>query len=264
MNQPLRVVVLGHGVIGSVVAAELAAGAVPGAALGAVVSRSPVADPPAPQLDLTAALGDADLVVECAGQPVVHQFIDQVVGSGVDLLVTSVGACLDPRLAGRLAALGPGRVHATHGAVGGLDLLASARRAAPFERVLMRTTKRPATLVRDWMPADQVRAITGAQRTVQVFAGTPVEAVRLFPDSLNIVAGVALAIGGPQQLTVELCADPDAISSTHRIEAVGPLGEYTFEMRHRPSARNPRSSAITPYSVLHTVAALTASPPPVL
>lgn len=264
MSDPLRVVVVGHGVIGSVVAAQLAAGTVAGAELVAIVNRSPVADPPAPQLELDEALGRADLVVECAGQPVVHRIIDPVTSAGVDLLLTSVGACLDPRLADRIPALGPGRIRATHGAVGGLDLLASARRAGDFDRVLMRTTKRPATLIRDWMAADQVAALEQATAPVPVFTGTPDEAVRLFPDSLNIVAAVALAVGGPEALQVELIADPEATSSTHRIEAAGALGEYTFEVRHAPSIDNPRSSAITPYSVLHSISVLTGQPPTVL
>lgn len=260
----VRVVVVGHGFIGSAVCAELVAAAVPGAELVAVVNRSPLEHPPVPQLDLATALSAADLVVECAGRPAVHQLAVPVTAAGADLLVTSVGAFLEPGFAGRLAASGPGRVRATHGAVGGLDLLASARRAADYERVLMRTTKRPATLIQPWMSSAQVAEIATADHPVRIFAGTPAEAVRLFPHQLNIVAAVALAIGGTDRLTVELYGDPDATTSTHRIEALGPLGRYLFEVSHEPSDFKPQSSAITPYSVLQSIAMLTRRPPPVL
>lgn len=264
MSRTLRVVVFGHGVIGAVVARELAAGAVPGADLVGVVNRSLIADPPAEQLDLATALTRADLVVECAGQPAVHEIVDPVTAAGVDLLVTSVGAFLDPRLADRLPQLGPGRVRGTHGAVGGLDLLASARRAGGFERVVLRTTKKPKALVRDWMDPARARQIGEAVAPVQVFTGTAGEAVHLFPDSLNVAAGLALAVGGAEQLTIELYADPAATMTTHRIEAVGELGRYAFEVQNYPSAENPRSSAITPYSTLHSIAMLTDRPPSVL
>ncbi|WP_026927710.1 aspartate dehydrogenase domain-containing protein [Granulicoccus phenolivorans] len=264
MSRALRVVVLGHGEIGSVVARELAAGRVPGAELVGVVNRSPVADPPVAQIELAAAVERADLIVECAGQPAVHEIVDPVTSAGVDLLVTSVGALLDPRLAGRLATLGPGRLLGTHGAVGGLDLLSSASRAGGFERVVLRTTKKPKALVRDWMEPAQATRILDATAPVAVFAGTAGEAVQLFPDSLNVAAGVALAIGGTECLTIELSADPAATVTTHRIEAVGELGRYAFEVQNHPSAANPRSSAITPYSALHSIAMLTRQPPSVI
>ncbi|OYO18331.1 aspartate dehydrogenase [Enemella dayhoffiae] len=264
MSESLRVVIVGHGVIGSTVAARVATGEVVGAELVAVVNRSPVANPPAQQLDLPAALKGADLVVECAGQPVVHEIVDQVVSAGVDLLVTSVGALLDPELSGRLPQLGPGRVLATHGAVGGLDLLAAASRGGGFESVLMRTTKQPGALIRQWMEPEQIELLRTATEPVLVFSGTPNEAVALFPESLNIVAGVATAIGSVEPLRVELYADPAATMSTHRIQARAQLGEYLFEVRNFPSRDNPRSSAITPFSVLHSISGLTQHPPAVL
>lgn len=260
----LRVAVVGHGMIGGLLCAQLAAGRVPGAELVAVVNRSALENPPARQLDLDTALTMADLVVECASRAAVHRLVHPVTAVGADLLVTSVGAFLEPGFAHRLSSSGPGRVRASHGAIGGLDLLASARCAAEYERVSMRTIRRPATLIQQWMDPEEVARIASADRPIRVFTGSPDDAVRLFPHQLNIVAAVALAIGGADRLTVELDGDPDATSSTHRIEAVGPLGHYLFEVSHEPSDTKPQSSAITPYSVLHSIAMLTRQPPVVL
>lgn len=252
-----RVVVLGHGVIGARVARELAAGQVPGAQLVGVIARSTIADPPAPQCTLEQALRIADVVVECAGQSAVHEVIDPVVESGADLVVTSVGALIDERLSARLGALGPGRVLATHGAVGGLDLIASAARAGGLSRVRLRTTKKSASLVRDWMSPDRCAEIAGATNPLTVFAGGPSEAARLFPDSLNVVAALATAIGTTQGVDIELVGDPHALATTHEITASGQLGEYHFTVRNTPSPQNPRTSEVAPWSVLHTIATLT-------
>ncbi|WP_407644078.1 Rossmann-fold NAD(P)-binding domain-containing protein [Enemella evansiae] len=82
--------------IGGLLCAQLAAGRVPGAELVAVVNRSALENPPARQLDLGTALTMADLVVECASRAAVHRLVHPVTAAGADLLVTSVGAFLEP------------------------------------------------------------------------------------------------------------------------------------------------------------------------
>lgn len=252
-----RVVVAGHGVIGSCVAGELAKGGVPGAALVGIVDGRVLSDPPAPQVTLEEALQIADVVVECAGQPAVHEMADLVLGSGVDLVVTSVGALLDQRLGPRLGSLGPGRLLGTHGAVGGLDLLASVARAGGLDTVRVRTTKKSAVLVREWMSEERTAEIMAAETPIVVFSGSADEAARLFPDSLNVVAAVATAVGSTDIVDVELVGDRAVPRTTHEITASGALGEYHFTIRNAPSADNPRTSAVTAWSVLHTVASLT-------
>lgn len=256
-----RVAVVGHGVIGSRVAEELARGGVDGAELVGVVARRPPSRPAGPLISLEEAIDSADLVVECAGQPAVHDLVDDVLSRGRDLVVTSVGALLDDRLGTRLGSLGPGRLFVTHGAVGGLDLLASAARAGGLDTVSVRTTKMPGALVRDWMPAEEVDRISRATEPVTVFAGGPGEATRLFPDSLNVVAALATAVGTTEGVGVELVADPRATRTSHEITASGDIGDYSFVIRNTPSPQNPRTSAVAPWSVLQTIASLTGRVP---
>ncbi|MDN5746615.1 MAG: DUF108 domain-containing protein [Nocardioidaceae bacterium] len=252
-----RVVVAGYGVIGSQVAGELAKAGVPGAELVGIVDSRVLTDPPAPQCTLSEALHIADVVVECAGQPAVHEMIDPVLGGGADLVVTSVGALLDERLGSRLGSLGPGRLLGTHGAVGGLDLLASVARAGGLDVARLRTTKKSASLVREWMTRERTAEILAARDPITVFSGSADEAARLFPDSLNVVAALATAVGSTQLVEVELVGDPTAPMTTHEITAEGDLGDYCFTIRNTPSNQNPRTSAVTAWSVLHTVASLT-------
>lgn len=257
----LRVALLGHGAIGRVVARELLAGAVDGARLVAVVSRSAPDGLPVPHLDLEGAVADSDVVVECAGADAVREAIDPVLSAGRDLLVTSVGALLDPALRSRLRSLGPGRLRCTHGALGGLDLLASAAAADALDSVVLTTTKKPAALLRPWMDEAERRRIAEATGEVTVFRGTPAEAVRLFPESVNVAAALALAVDDLDGVVVRVHADPAATLTRHLVEASGPSGRYRFEIEHRPSPDNPRTSGVVPYSVLRTLRGMTAEPP---
>ena len=256
-----RVALLGYGAIGRTVAQELLAGAVEGATLVAVVNRSELSAPPVPQMSLEQAIEVCDVVVECAGAAALLSAVEPVLTAGRDLLATSIGALMDPSLRDRLDQLGPGRLRCTHGAVGGLDLLASAAAVERLDEVVLRTTKEPESLLQPWMDEAERRRLTEATGDVLVFRGSPAEAARLFPQSLNVASALALAVADPDGVVVELHADPAAELVTHRIEATGRSGTYVFQVQNRPSADNPKTSAVVPYSLLRTLRGMTARPP---
>jgi len=157
--------------------------------------------------------------------------------------------------------MGPGRLRCTHGAVGGLDLLAAAASAGRLDEVMLRTTKRPNALVQPWMDDAERGRLEAATGEELVFRGSPAEAARLFPQVLNVASALALAVDDPDGVVVELRADPAAEFTTHRIEVRARQGRYLFQMENRPSDDNPRTSAVVPYSILQTLRGMTANPP---
>ncbi|MGH3517489.1 MAG: aspartate dehydrogenase domain-containing protein [Haloechinothrix sp.] len=259
-SRTARVAVVGNGAIGSTVIRELAAGAVAGAQLVAVVDNRPVVGADVPQLSLAQALETCDVIVECAGQQMVAQHGVHVLEQGADLLVTSVGALADPLLAERLLAAGPGRLLFTSGAVGGIDLLVSATAGAPMRSVLVTTTKLPGSLVQPWMDQQTRQRILASREPIEVFRGGAREAAKSFPRSLNVAATVALAVGDFDLVDVVLVADPAAELTNHLIEADGGCGQYRFEIRNHPSPGNPRTSGIVPFAVLRSLSVLLGRP----
>lgn len=248
-----RVGVLGHGAIGSVVAAQLAAGSVEGARLEGVILRRPNPELEHEQLGIQQALERCDLVVECACQQAVREHAVRVLEAGVDLLASSMGALADPVFAASVQAAGPGRLISTAGAIGGLDLLGAAARMGGIERVLVTTRKLPATLVQPWMDEQQRSELEQASGPVEVFRGPAALAARHFQKSLNVAAAVALALGDWDAVQVRLLADPAAELTEHLIAAHGPAGEYSFSVKNYPSPRNPRTSGIVPWALLHSI-----------
>jgi aspartate dehydrogenase len=257
---PSRVGVIGAGAIGRTVMKEIVRGAVPGAQLVAVVDNKTVVEPPVPQTSLAEAMDRCDVLVECADQVVVTQSAVTILERGVDLLITSVGALADPVTFERVLAAGPGRVLFTAGAVGGVDLLASAAAHAPLRSARVITTKRPAAVVQPWMDDAEQERLLAATGPVEVFRGGAREAARLFPRSLNVAATVAFAIGDFDTVGVVLVADPAADLTSHVIEAEGETGEYRFEVRNHPSADNPRTSGVVPFAVLRSLSVLIGRP----
>lgn len=180
-SKNLQVGLLGHGAIGSAVAAGLEAGKVEKAELAAVLD--PWAPHPSLGVDSLPELLDAsDVVVEAAGHDALREHGCEVRSAGMDLLVVSVGALADEELykdllaaggsnAGKPDAGGPdaaepddsegqslepppnsgGKLYITTGAIGGFDTLKAVALAGAINRVEMISRKPAANLVRPWM-----------------------------------------------------------------------------------------------------------------
>ena len=185
-SKNLRVGLLGHGAIGSAVAAGLEAGKVEKAELAAVLD--PWAPHPSLEVNSLPELLDAsDVVVEAAGHDALREHGCEVRATGVDLLVVSVGALADEELykdllaaggpnAGEPDAGGPdigkpdaggpdaserqslasppnagGKLYITTGAIGGFDTLTAVALAGAINRVEMTSRKPAANLAQPWM-----------------------------------------------------------------------------------------------------------------
>ena len=151
-SKSLRVGLLGHGAIGSAVAAGLESGKVENAELSAVL------DPWAPHPSLGVGslqelLDASDVVVEAAGHDALREHGCEVRAAGADLLVVSVGALADEELYQDLLAAKStaGKLYITTGAIGGFDTLKAVALAGAIHRAEITSRKPAANLVRPWM-----------------------------------------------------------------------------------------------------------------
>ncbi|GAA1050203.1 aspartate dehydrogenase domain-containing protein [Arthrobacter russicus] len=190
-------------------------------------------------------LDAADVFVEAAGVAAVAEYGPRVVQAGKDLLVTSVGAFIDPALRRSVLHSGPGRVHLSSGAIGGLDLIRAAAASGGIDSVHLETRKRPVALLQEWMTAAERERITGSLEPQLLFEGNPAEAISRFPGSLNVAVALGLAVGDMDRVSISLIADPEAELTQHLITAGGAAGEYVFRIANQPSPAQPRSSGLT-------------------
>lgn len=68
-------------------------------------------------------------------------------------------------------------------------------------------------------------------------------------------AALALCTLGFDRVRVQLFADPAVDRNVHEIEASGLGGSFFARIANAPSVDNPKTSLITPYSVLRTLEA---------
>lgn len=190
-----------------------------------------------------------NVVVEVAGQTAVVEHGEAILASGTDLLVISTGALARADLFERLAAAARragSRLLLPAGAVGGIDALA-AMRLAGLHSVSYRAVKPPAAW-RD-SPAERLADLDHLVRRTVLYAGSARDAALEFPQNANAVATVALSGIGFEATRVELVADPEAVGNRHEIEAEGATGRIAIALRGKASATNPKTSALTAFSI---------------
>ncbi|MCX2889764.1 MULTISPECIES: aspartate dehydrogenase [Pseudomonas] len=204
---------------------------------------------------LTGLAADArpDLLLECAGHRAVEQHVLPALERGIPCLVVSVGALSEAGLVERLeaaAARGDTRIELLPGAIGAIDAL-SAARVGGLDSVEY-TGRKPARAWKD-TPAEQACALDNLREATVIFQGSAREAARLYPKNANVAATLSLAGLGLDRTWVTLVADPHSEDNVHQVKARGTFGGFEISLRGKPLQANPKTSALTVYSVVRAL-----------
>lgn len=183
-------------------------------------------------LDAFIARGPA-VAIECASASMLAEMGAVVLARGIDLIPLSLTAFADPRIERRLieaAEAGPGRLEIAPGAIGTLDLLATAREEG-LSRVIYRQIKSPSM----WRltPAERLADLASIETRRVFFKGSVREVASHFPNNLNTSVGVALAGLGLDRTEAELVADPAISETGHELEIHAAPGNVVLKVGGR-------------------------------
>ena len=260
----MRLGLIGCGSIGSSVVKTIGRGCLPGLELvgiadlaesGAAAKLASTMDCPFFS-DVPSLLNiKPDLVLEAASADAVRSFASDVFDCGADLMMVSVGALADAEFFDRLverAKLQGRRLYVPSGAIGGLDIIKAAL-CGGLHECRLTTTKSPRAL--DGAPyiREQGIDLAAIQQATVIFEGTAGQAVRCFPQNVNVAATISLAGLGLDRTMVRIIADPAATRNVHEVFVRGNFGEATIRLVNQPSLENPKSSYLASLSVIATL-----------
>jgi aspartate dehydrogenase len=181
---------------------------------------------------------DIDIVVEAASVVAVWMHAQDVLSHHKNIIIMSVGALADPAFRDQIrkAALASGtKVFIPSGAIFGLDNL-KVGRISKISRLLLRTTKSPASLNMD------------AKERRLIFSGKANECIKAFPKNVNVSVAMSLAAG--QDTDVELWVDPAIDRNVHELFIEGDFGEAHIQVTNVPSPDNQATSYLAALSIL--------------
>ncbi|GGE05859.1 putative L-aspartate dehydrogenase [Aureimonas endophytica] len=254
----MRLGLAGLGAIGLALARRIDAGALPGVALAAVLSRdaektrrllSDLIMPPPVVAGPEALAEAADIVVEAAPAAAFRPIAEAAIARGRLLVACSGGALLRQPDLVEAARMRGARILVPTGALGGLDVVRAAAEGR-IDAALIETRKPPAA----WRGAPYLEtagvSLEGLAAPLTLFEGDVLAAAAGFPANVNVAAALALAGIGPERTRVRLVADPALLRNVHHVEIRSDAAHVALTIEAMPDPDNPRTSRLTAFSVL--------------
>jgi len=205
--------------------------------------------------DIVPILPEIRLVVEAASQDAARYYAPLALSAGVDILIMSVGVFQDEQFQTdvfRLAKRKGAKILIPSGAIGGVDALSAASLEA-MDEVTLTTTKPPSAFGPS--PYLESKGIVPSELRVrtEIFYGSAREAVKHFPQNINVAATISMAGIGFDKTMIRIVCDPQVKTNEHNLRAKGKFGELDVVTRNLPSPRNPKTSYLAALSAISAI-----------
>ncbi|MEM2273163.1 MAG: aspartate dehydrogenase [Candidatus Bathyarchaeia archaeon] len=204
---------------------------------------------------------DVQLIIEAASQEFVKDCAIKILNSNKDLLVMSTGALLDETLFSEIIKVTEKtgrRLYVPSGAIVGIDNIKSAA-LGRIEEITLITRKPPASF-RDAKLIKKIKNdLSSIKEPIVLYEGSAREAVKIFPQNINVAATLSLAGIGPDKTRVKIIADPNIKDIVHEIYAKGEFGEIYTRTVNKPFPNNPKTSYIAALSAIATLKRIASS-----
>ncbi|MFA5142693.1 MAG: aspartate dehydrogenase [Candidatus Omnitrophota bacterium] len=209
-------------------------------------------------LGLDKLIENCDLVVEAASARISGVVLDRCIKRRRDCMIMSVGGLIGCEKLLEKAGDKGIKVYIPSGALCGIDGLKSAS-SGRVDSVTLTTRKPPRGLEGAPYLKENRIDIGNIRGETVIFEGTAEEAIRGFPQNVNVSAALGLAGLGARRTRVRIVTSPDYTKNAHEVEIEGECGRIFTRTENVPSKANPKTSELAVFSAIATLKAITSS-----
>ena len=194
----------------------------------------------------------SDIVVEAVNTSATRDIVRQAISLKRSVLAMSVGRLLGQSRLFSLAEKNHCSLLMPSGAIAGLDAVKAASLAG-IKKMTLTTRKPPQGFADNPYLRDKGISLKDVKEETVVFDGPVHEAVRYFPQNINVAAALSMAAGDSVEVKVRIIASPDVSRNTHEIVLEGPFGRITTRTENEICPDNPKTSYLAVLSGVQTL-----------
>lgn len=183
----------------------------------------------------------SDLVIESASVNISANIVEKVIDNQKDVLVMSTGGLLGKEELFDKARKKGCSIYLPSGALAGCDGLKAAR-FGRLHKVTLTTRKPPGAF-----------GIDSIKQETVLFEGGVKEAIRRFPQNINVSATLAMLSGDERKVFVRILTSPRYTTNIHEVKIEGDFGKIITRTDNIPSEINPRTSQLAIISAIATL-----------
>jgi aspartate dehydrogenase len=198
-------------------------------------------------------ISKSDLVIEASGAVSSWDIARQVLSRRKSIMIMSVGGIVSRYKALRsLAEKFQAKVYIPSGAIAGIDALKAAK-LGKINKVTLTTRKNPLSfskveyVIRKGIRLDKIKKDT------VLFSGSAQDAVRFFPQNINVAATLSLAGIGENLTRVKIIASPTAKNNIHEVKIDSVPAKISARTENVLHPVNPKTSYLAVLSAVATL-----------
>lgn len=191
---------------------------------------------------LEALISNSDMVIEAACASASADIARSALRRKRSVMVMSVGGILR-EFSGLsdLAKHNSAKIYIPSGAISGVDAL-KAQSLGKIKAVTLTTSKNPLAFQGVKYIKEKKINLAKIRHPRVLFSGSAIQAVKYFPQNINVAAILSLAGIGPYRTKVRLVADPKIKNNIHEIRIVSRSGSVYTRTENVLHPDNPKTS----------------------
>lgn len=202
---------------------------------------------------LKTLIGRSELVIESASGKSSWDIARNTITKGRDIMIMSVGGVVAHyKDLSRLAKKFKARVYIPSGAISGIDALKAAK-IVGLKKVTLTTRKNPISFKGVKYIEKKKIDLTRIRKDRELFCGPASQAVKYFPQNINVASVLAMSGIGENKTEVRIIASPGLKRNIHEICMESVAGRVTTRTENILHPKNPKTSYLAVLSAAATL-----------